>query len=179
MIDKLVVSLYASAVVTSVILGSTLLVCFLTFDFSGLWDVPINSAFMSEANIFYLSWWDLSVVQYLICVIALIYICQLLFVTLIFILSSIIRNSYIVFILFAIIFGIGMLLPGYIPANSNLSLAAAFTPFTLIYAPFVWFMGTGLYTVFEFYEVVTAGIWILILAILSFFCLQRFYRQNI
>lgn len=176
--DKFYVSIFASILVTTIIISLTLVVYFSVISYSGLWTVPISSGFNSDYGLAHISWWNMSFIRYLIYCIVLVYLCQLLFTFIAFIISSFIKNSYIVFFTFAIIFGIAQVIPGLMPGNSIFILAANFTPFVLISNPSLWFMEKGILT-FKYYEVITVSVWTLILLTMCGICTRRFKKQNL
>lgn len=178
-VDKLFVSIISSIIITTIIMGLTLLAYFILFDYSGLWNVPISTAFNWEENLPYISWWNMSFAQYLFSAIGVVYICELLFAGITFVISKIIKNSYIVFFIFVIIFGGSILIPGFMPTSSNAIFITGFTPFCLILNPFLWFMGNGSSTVFKYYEIITVGVWSILLIILCTLCIKRFKRESI
>ncbi|MGF7047397.1 hypothetical protein J2T13_001902 [Paenibacillus sp. DS2015] len=179
MLDKLLVSIAASILVTTVIVGVTLATYFMVFNYSGLWQVPISSAFNAEYDIPYISWWNMSFIAYLLWTIVLIYICQVLFVTVAFIITAFIRNSYFVFFVFGLVFGVIVTITSFIPPTTNIVFVPFFNPFYLILNSHRWFMLRDVYTTFKYYEIVTIGIWSVLLLIVCSLCLRRFKRQNI
>lgn len=179
MTDKFFASIFASIIVTTIILGITLSVYFMVFNYSGLWNVPISSYFNLEYNLPYISWWNMFFVQYLLCSIVLVYICEMLFTAITFIISAFIRNTYIVFFIFGIIFGLGWMIPAFIPRDTNAIFIGYFTPFTLVFNSSVRFMESGAFTTFKYYELITIIVWSLLLLILSSLCIRRFKRRNI
>jgi hypothetical protein len=176
--DKFYVSIFAGTLVTTIIISITLAVYFSVVSYSGLWTVPISSGFNSDYGLPYISWWDMSFIKYLFYCVVLVYLCELLFTFIAFIISSFIKNSYIVFFTFAIIFGIAQVIPGLMPGNSIFILAANFTPFVLISNPSLWFMQKGILT-FKYYEVITISIWTIILLTICGICTRRFKKQNL
>jgi len=160
-------------------MGVTLLAYFIFFDYSGLWNVPISTSFNWEYKLPYISWWNMSFVQYLLSAIGVVYICELLFAGITFVISKFIKNNYIVFFIFAIIFGGSVLIPGFMPTTSNTIFITGFTPFCLVLNPFLWFMGNGASTVFKYYEIITVGVWSVLLIILCTLCIKRFKRESI
>ncbi|MBK5241854.1 hypothetical protein [Clostridium sp.] len=176
--DKFYVSIFASILVTTIIISITLVVYFSVVSYSELWTVPISSGFNSDYGSPYISWWNMSFIIYLIYCIVLVYLCELLFTFIAYIISSFIKNSYIVFFTFAIIFGIALVIPGLMPGNSMVIFAANFTPFVLISNPSLWFMEKGILT-FKYYEVITISIWTIILLTICGLCTRRFKKQNL
>lgn len=177
-IDKLYTSILANVIVVTIVMLTGLTTYFSVFDYSGLWDVPISSALMAEGNIIYMSWWNISFVQFLFFAIGLVYICALIFTGITFIISKFVRNSYIVFFIFIMIFGIG-LFPSIAPKSSNAIFISGFTPFFLVVNPHVWFMESGAFTTFKYYELITIVIWSVMAILLSLFCIRGFKRQDI
>jgi hypothetical protein len=178
-LDKLLVSLLSSVIVTTVIIGVTLAAYFIVYDYSGVWQVPISTGFNNEYELPYISWWNLTFIQYLIGSVILIYACQILFVMIAFVLSAFIRNSYFVFFLFGLLFGASILLTTFIPPSSNAVFIPYFNPFPLILNSSRWFMMKSIYTTFQYYEIATVTIWSILLCILGSMCLRRLKKQNI
>ena len=108
-LDKLLVSIGSGIVATTFIVGITLTGYFSIFSYKGLWHVPISNYFNWETNFPFISWWNMSFAQYLISSIILVYICGILFTVITFILSIFIKNSYISFFTFGILFGLILL----------------------------------------------------------------------
>lgn len=178
-LDKFFVSIVSTILATTIILGISLGLYFITFDYSGLWNIPISSYFNTEYSFLYMSWWNMSFVQYLFASIGLVYASMWLFTGVTFIIARYIKNTYIVFFAFAIIFGLFLLVPGMLSRDSNIVFIGSFTPFILITNPFMWFMESGAFTTFKYYELATVGIWSVLLLVLSILSIKRFKRQDI
>lgn len=176
--DKLYVSIFANILAATVILITGLGLYFIIFDYSRLWNVPISSYFNTDKNFIYMSWWNMSFVQYLFSGIGLIYAITLLFTGIVFVIARAIRNNYIVFFIFAIIFGLA-LTTSIAPTNSNAIFIKSFTPFWLVMNPFIWFMEGGAFSTFKYYELFTVGIWVVLLLIFSILSIKRFKKQDI
>ena len=176
--DKLYASIFANILVTTVILITGLGLYFIIFDYSRLWNVPISSYFNTDKKFIYMSWWNMSFVQYLFSGIGFIYAITLLFTGISFIIARSIKNNYIVFSVFAIIFGLA-LTTSIAPTNSNAIFIKGFTPFWLVINPFIWFMEGGAFSTFKYYELFTVGIWAILLLILGALSIKRFKRQDI
>lgn len=177
--DKLTVSIGSGIIATTLILGITLIVYFSVFNYKGLWNVPISNYFNWE-NVFpFISWWELSFIQYLISSIILTYICGILFTIVTFILSIFMKNSYISFFAFGILFGLILLIPDIMPRSNNLIFLSGFTPFHLVLNPQIWFTGTGTFTIFKYYEIIIVGAWGLLLFIAGKLSAKRFIKEDI
>lgn len=178
-IHKLVTAIISTFVVTSVLIGLTLTTYFITYDYSGLWNVPISAYFNAEMPLPYISWWNLSFLQYLGFFVFFVFVSQYLFMGMTFILSVFIKNTYLVFFLFLLLLGLGILIPGLVPSDSNLIFYANYNPFVFILNPHEWLMGNGPFTIYKNYEALTIGIWSVLICILSALCIEHFKRQQL
>ena len=177
--DKLTVSLISTILIATIIIGVTLLIYFSVFDYSGLWSVSINSFFAQEFNMPYLTWWDMSVAKYLMLVITVTYILETIFCGITFVLSTIIKNSYVVFGVFVIMSGLLVLLPTIIPSTFNIVMLTAYTPFALILNESWWFMLKSSIATYKYYEVVTLVSWSLGVLIMGALCVNKFRKDSI
>jgi len=178
--DKLFVSLFTSILMTVVLLAATLLGYFIVFDYSGLWTVPISTGFLIEMNeIPFISWWNFTFLEYLLLTCVLVVVCQIIFVLLTFCTSMWIRNSYIVFVIFGVFFSAGLLLPSIIPKNSTMLLYTHFSPFTLAMNVKKWWMESGVFKAFKYYEIITVSGWLVALLLTAWFFINRFSRENL
>ncbi|PWA09756.1 hypothetical protein DCC39_12390 [Pueribacillus theae] len=179
MLDKLVASLIATSGITIFLLVVTLSTYFSFFDYSHLWKTAISSGFNWEFNFPYVSWWNLSFLNYLVLGILLFYVCMLLFSAFTFALSVLIKNSYFTFILFAGIFIMLFIVQSFLPTSSNVMLMAGFNLSTLVLNPHQWWMGSSGLTMFKYHELLTVGAWAVIFAILCVLALKKFAKQDI
>jgi hypothetical protein len=177
--DKLFASILVCLGVTTVLIGVTLAVYFSVFDYSHVLNIPISSAFMQEANRSYISWWNMSFIQYLFAVIAIVYVCEIIFMSIAFCIATIIKNNYIVFAVFALILCASYMLPSLMPRNSNIIFATSFSPFILVLNPQLLFMEKGAFSTFKYYEVITDCVWAALMAYLCAFCTKRFQKSDI
>jgi ABC-type transport system involved in multi-copper enzyme maturation permease subunit len=178
-IDKLCIAICSNLLVATIIIFTALSLYFTIFNYSGLWNVPISSYFNAEYSFPYMSWWNMSFKQYLFLSILVIYASMMLFTGIAFILARAIKNNYIGFFVFAIVFGLFLAVPNMIPRNTNLIFIGGFTPFFLIMNPNIWFMENEALVTFKYYELSTISIWTVLLLILSVLSVKRFKRQDI
>ncbi|MGL5244987.1 MAG: hypothetical protein ACRC7R_07450, partial [Sarcina sp.] len=179
LIDKLSSSLVASLIVITLILGVTLAIYFITFDYSSLLNVPISTYFNWEYQLPLMSWFNISFIQYLLLTIGVIYVCELLFSLVTFSISYFVRNTYLVFAVFFIIWGLIFLLPEAIGVNNPLVFLTVFTPFNLIMMPSNLFSLSGILNSFKYYEAYTLIIWTITLIVLTYILIKRFKKQNL
>lgn len=178
--DKLCSALIASFVITGFLMAGTMGTYFLTVDYSQLWNVPISTGFLIEPDGSPLiSWWDLTFIEYLLLGLAFILILQLLFTLITFVLSIWVRNSYFVFIIFAVAFELGLLLPGKMPMDSNLSLYTVFNPSSLVLGSKKWWMESGAFTPFKYFEVITVSLWLSVFILAVWFSMKKFHQRNL
>ncbi|WP_047983747.1 ABC transporter permease [Ornithinibacillus californiensis] len=179
MVDKLVASLAVSTILSVVLLAVALIVYFKVFDYTHLWHSSISSAFNWETNFPYVSWWEMSFLQYLVGAIALFYICMLLFSCSTFAIAVLLKNSYFTFFGFIAIFTILFMLQGFMPKSSNLIFVTGFNLTSLVLNPHQWFMASNGLLVFKYYEVITVLVAVVVITILFVFVMKRFNKQDI
>lgn len=121
----------------------------------------------------------MSFIQYLLFSIGLVYLITLILNGIAFIIARSIKNTYFVFFVFALIFGLFLIIPNWLPRNRNLIFIGAFTPFFLIINPHVWFMESGAFTTFKYHELSTVGIWSLMLLVIGTLSIKKFKKQDI
>ncbi|HAQ07427.1 MAG TPA: hypothetical protein DCR24_07885 [Bacillus bacterium] len=178
--DKLLAALSATGMVTAFILLAAFGTYFVAVDYSRLWHLPISTGFMIEpdGNPF-ISWWDLSFIQYFWLGILIIFVLQVLFTLITFVLSLWMKNSYVVFIVFAILFGLGLLVPGEMPKDSVLSLYTTFNPSSLVLGSKKWWMESGAFTTFKYYEIITVCVWVTGFILAGWFSMKKFHTRNL
>lgn len=177
--DKLVASLVATTAIVAFLMMSTLAIFFLIFDYSHVWKSSISSAFTWEYNFPNVTWWDMSFIVFLFCVMLLIYICTLLFSVITFAISVFTKNSYVAFILFAAFFIIAYMMPSFIPTSSRVMLAVGYNLSSIVLNPHVAFMGTSGLMMFKNYEWMTLCVWTGLSLGLCFISLRLFKKEEI
>lgn len=177
--DKMIVALGTTILLTTIIIAITLSIYFSVFDYSGLWGVSISNYFAQEVAMPYMAWWNMSILKYLITVIFVVYILEIIFCGIAFILATFIKNTYIVFGVFAMMIGSGMLLPIFIPNSLDVIIASVYTPFTLIINPSWWFMMRSGLQIYKYYEVITLLAWSIGIFGIGILCIKKFKRESI
>lgn len=177
--DKLLVCVFSSLVISIIILGITLLAYFITFDYSNVLNVPINSAFNWDYNLPYIGWFNITVIQNLGLSLLVILVCVPIFVCITFFISKIVKNSYIVFFVFYIVFGICIMIPSLVSASSPMITKVGYDVFNLILSPDSFFMQRGPFNLNKYYELITLLAWIVIAIIGSKLTMRRFKKIDI
>lgn len=177
--EKLFASCMASLSFIIPLFAITLVIYFSTFDYSGLWTSSISSAFNAERSLPFVSWWDFSFGEYLFFNGVVTISCLFLFILLTFGLAILLKNTYFTFLAIAIVFALGYIIPSFLSFSSILLLLANFNPSTLALNPHSFFMANNGLTVFQYYELLTIGIWSGISTLFVFAVYRRFKRQDI
>ncbi|MBM7553101.1 hypothetical protein [Thalassobacillus pellis] len=176
---KLAAASIAGFFVILVLIGVTFTTYFLTYDYSGLWNVPISTYFNAEMPLPYITWWNLSFLEYLGFFVLFVIIIQYLFMGITFFLSIFMKNTYLVFFCFLIIAGAGVLLPEIAPHGSNFIFYLQYTPYVMVMNPHEWLMGNGPFTIYKTYEAVTIVVWTLVTGSLCALSIRRFKRMQL
>lgn len=177
--DKLFISIVSSVVVAALILGFTLFILYLNIDITNILSTSVRSAFNWEGVFPYIFWFDNSVGVQLILTIIIILICSALFSLITFIITNLVKSSYISFFIFFIIFGISVIIPSVPSKESIIYMNMGYDLFNLIIRPSAFFMVRAPMIVDKFYEVKTLFIWTIILVILSIMSIRKFKKESI
>lgn len=177
--DKLIVCLLSSFSISIIILGITLLTYFITFDYSNMLNIPLNSAFNWEYPMPFINIFGHTVIEQLTLSILIVLICMLIFTTITFIISKLLKNSYIVFFIFFIIFGINLSVSTFVSKSSPVIMYLGYDVFNLIISPSSWFTSKVPFIVNKYHEVITIVVWICISMLGSIFVMRRFKREDI
>ncbi|SHK03238.1 hypothetical protein SAMN02745248_01597 [Hathewaya proteolytica DSM 3090] len=177
--DKLFSALIFAILATTIVVGTTLLIYFSVFDYSGLWGTSVSSCFAQEFSIPYLTWFTMSVGKYLALSVLVIYTLELIFFGLTFMLASFTKNTYITFGMFVIMLGGGIILPGLMPNTLNIVIATVYTPFILILNTSWWFMLKSDICSNKYYEIVTLISWSIGVFIVGALCVKKFKKESI
>lgn len=176
--DKIWALAGASVAVTTLILGITLSAFFVTFDYSGLWHMPVSSYFNMEMKFPYITWRPLDFIHYLSRAIGIVYLVELLFTGIAVIIAMKLKNSYFVFFIFACLFGLAIYIPGLIPKSSTWIIYSNLTPFSLIMNPHLWFIGWSIFTP-ENFEAETLAIWVILVPLFVFWGYRSFRKRDL
>lgn len=177
--DKFITTLITAGLITVYLIGVTLTIYFSVFDYSYLWKSSVNSAFNWEYTLPYVSWWNVTYVEFILWSIVLIFICLMLFASITFVMSTFLKNSYFTFFLFAAFFAISILLPKFMPKASMFIFYAGFNLPQLVLNPHMFFMGNSGLSMFKNYEMVTVGVTFVLASMVSLYSFKKFNKQDI
>jgi len=174
-IKKLISVFFATTAIVLVMTSLTLGIYFSIFDYSGLWHISMGSVFIGHIPSY-----SLTFLQYLLAVVGMIYVGQLLFALLIFALSKLIRSSYLTILAFFILFIIGLSIYSWFPLHSNFVFYSGFNPFYLLFRYLGnAFMRGPISESHRHLELITIGIWTVILLISAKWSYSRFKVSNL
>lgn len=177
--DKLLVCIFASLFVSIIILGISLLAYFITFDYSNVLNVPINSSFNWDYQLPYIGWFNITIIQNLALSLLVILVCVTIFVCITFVICKMVKNSYIVFFVFFIIFGIFIMIPSLVSTSSPMITKVGYDVFNLILSPSSFFIQKGPLNLNKYYELITVLSWIIIAMVGSELTIRRFKKIDI
>lgn len=176
-LDKLWAALITNVSMLTIVLATGLAAYFSMFSYQEFWYVPISSYFNAGKE-WFLSWWNLSFIEYLAAVIFLAYLLMMLFTLMTVVIARWIRNSYLVFFTFLCLFGIIFVNQALMSKNSILFLFGYFTPVNLILNSFIWFMQRAS-TFTAYFEMITVVAWFVILLLSVMYCSRSFQKCDL
>ena len=177
-LDKLKAITYTVVPISTGLLAIVLTTYFSIYDYSRVFNTSINSFFNWETSFPYVGWFNLSVKEYFILILIIIYISIFIFIGIAFVVARFIKNSYVSFVVCCILNGIGFVLPSLAPTSTKLFIYATLTPFTLIINLNARFMQNS-FTNFKYYELITIGIWVGIIACAIHYSIKSFKKCSI
>lgn len=176
--DKLLVGILASIVIAITMLSSTLIFYFINYDYSGVWNSSISSAFNVDVSQ-YITWYDFSFKEYLIAAILVVIIISILIGMMTFVVCNVVKSSYKTFALNFLIYGLSFMTPDLFSQSSSMFIYANYNLPTLILNPHMWFVGSSRILSGEYYlEMTLIGTGILLTSLLLI-VMQRFKKENI
>ncbi|TCJ01516.1 hypothetical protein [Cytobacillus praedii] len=176
-LNKFFAALITNVSILSILLAISLAVYFSVFSYREFWLVPISSSFNAGKE-WFMSWWNLSFIEYLAVAVVLSYLLIILFTLITVVLARWIRNSYLVFFTFLCLFGAIFINQGMFENSSMLFLLGSFTPVHLILNSFVWFMQRTI-TFTAYYEIITILAWYVILLLAVFYSAKSFQKCDL
>jgi len=176
-LDKLWAALITNVFVWSFLLVISLVAYFSVFSYREFWHVPISSLFNAGKE-WFMSWWNLSFVEYLAAAVLLSYLLIILFTLITVIITRWIRNSYLVFFTFLCMFGVIFVNQSLFPSSNILFLFGYFTPVNLILNSFVWFMQRTV-TFTAYFEIMTVVVWFVLLLLCVMYCARSFRKSDL
>ncbi|MGX4598990.1 hypothetical protein [Faecalimicrobium sp. JNUCC 81] len=177
--DKLAVCLLSSFIISLIILGVTLLAYFITFDYSNILNIPLNSAFNWENIMPIINIFGHTFINQLMLSILIVIVCMLIFTAITFVISKLLKNSYIVFFVFLIIFGINLSVSTFVSKSSPIIMHLGYDVFNLAIRPGSWFTSKIPFISNKYYELITIVVWGCMCMLSLMFVIKRFKKEDI
>ncbi|MBO3445584.1 hypothetical protein [Clostridium sp. CCUG 7971] len=177
--DKLAVCLLSSFIISLIILGVTLLAYFITFDYSNILNIPLNSAFNWENIMPIINIFGHTFINQLMLSILIVIVCMLIFTAITFVISKLLKNSYIVFFIFLIIFGINLSVSTFVSKSSPIIMHLGYDVFNLAIRPGSWFTSKIPFIANKYYELITIVVWGCMCMLSLMFVIKRFKKEDI
>lgn len=162
-----------------VLMAGTLAVFFSLHDYSGLWSVNVGSGLNWEYQTPYVFWWDITMWQYLLLAVAIIFISWLIITAATFALAVSVQNSYIVSITILIVLLALFVVPSYLTFSSLLLLVSHFNLMLLVLNPHMLLNGLSGMSGFWYHELLTLSIFVLLAVGLAVWSMKRFKRKDL
>lgn len=176
--DKLLVALCVTIIGTIVILGITLIMYFIVFDYSAVMNVPISSALNWELTPT-ISWFNITIVQYLALAIVAVFILATIFALITFVICSILKSSYKTFFVFFILFGMVFMVQKFISNSSALLIPSHYNVVIMTLNPHMWFREAGPFMTDKYYIVITLMTNLAMAMVVTIICIKRFKKESI
>ncbi|WP_297632173.1 hypothetical protein [uncultured Clostridium sp.] len=177
--NKLKASLIGGGVFLTIILVVTLGIFFIIYDYSRVFNSLINSVFNWESIYPQLSWINVTVREFLMINIGLIYAIGTMIIFIISYISKITKNTYITFFIGVIIYGGLYLLPDILNKSLILQGISTYNPIMILEG--ISFSFSMFSTVFpnKYFEVITIITWSIFIYIGYGISDRRFKREDI
>lgn len=176
-VDKMFAALITNIGIVTFLFSISFTVYFNVFSYKEFWHVPISN-FFNAGKGWFMSWWNLTFLEYLMAAIALSYLLIIIFSFLTIIIARWIHNSYLVFFIFIILFGCIFATQGLTSASNFSFILGYFTPVSLILNSFVWFMYRPV-TITAYYEFITVAVWFVLLLSATVYCVKSFRKTDL
>ena len=178
LLNKGLASLLASFIGFAALFGGTLVTYFTIYDYSAVWQASISSGINWEYQLPYITWWDLSVVQYFVLSLCIVAVILMIVVLLTFAIAVFMKNSYYTWITVVVLLMAMFIMPMYF-SNSVLLWLSSFNISLLLMNPHQYFNGGTTFMMTKFNEVSSLFIWLAIASIAVFIAIRYFNRKDV
>ncbi len=154
-------SLVCSLMVIAVLFGVTLGTYFTVYDYSTMWQIDISSGMNWEYTFPYITWWSISLWQYLLLAVVILTFVLIIVMLLTFTISVFVKNSYFTWLLSVLLLLAMYVMPTYFP-NSTLQWMMHYNVTLLLLNPHQFFNGGTSFMMMQYHEFSTLLLWLLI-----------------
>lgn len=179
---KLCASLTVAIALTAVVLGVSLCVFFLRFDFSGVWDDNVSSMFNYAVNEYgkpFMTWQSFTVKGYLWATIGITFGMAICFCLLGYAAGVFVRNGYGAFIAAALVIGITFLVKVLFPMGSVSRAIWGLTPIWLWKNSGLWFTDGGADIIWANFESIGLFLSLTVLSITAFIATKIYKKREL
>lgn len=179
---KLCASLTAAIALTAVILGVSLCVFFLRFNFSGVWNDNVSSMFnyaVNENGKPFMTWYSFTIQEYLWSTIGITFGMVVSFCLLGYAAGVFFRNGYGAFIAAALVVGITFLAKVFFPVGSVSRAIWGLTPIWLWKNSGEWFTDGGADIIWPNFESVGIFVSLILLSNIAFIATKIYQRREL
>lgn len=178
LLNKGLASLLASFVVLAILFGGTLVTYFTVYDYSTVWQASISSGFNWEYRLPYITWSDLSVLEYFLSALGIIIAVLIIVVMLTFTIAVMVKNSYYTWIICILLLIAMFVVPSYF-SNSVLLWMSHYNITLLLMNPHQYFNGGTTFMMMQHHEVWTLLISLFIASIGVGWAIRYFNRKDV
>lgn len=171
--------LHVSLLAFVLLAGCSLGLFFIVYDYSSVWNTAVSSGLNWEYKLPYITWWPLTVWQYLVLVLVAELFVVLIVSVLTFMVSLYIRNSYFTWIICLSMLIALFLLPSFLNAFPVLQFIASLNLSLLLMNPHMYFTGGTTFTMIQYFELWTILLWLVISLAGSGWAIRRFYKRDV
>lgn len=179
---KLYASLTTTAALTAIMVGVSLYVYFLVFNFSGVWNDNVSSMFNFAVNEYgkpFMTWKSYTVAAYLWATIGLTFGMTVCFCLLGYAAGVFVRNGYGAFIAAVLVIGLTFLAKPLFPIGSVLRAMLGLTPVWLWKNNGAWFTDGGADIIWANFESLGLIVSLTVLAVAAFIATKIYYKREL
>lgn len=176
---KFLASLSVSLLAFVLLVGFSLGVFFIVYDFSNVWNAPVSSALNWEYKLPYITWWPLTIWQFLVLAILIELFVVLIVSILTFAISLYVRNSYFTWIICMAMLVALFVLPSILNAYPLLQFISSLNITLVLLNPHMYFTGGTNFTMIQYFELWTLLLWMFIALVSSGWATRRFLKKDV
>lgn len=176
---KLQACLLVGMLAFALLAGGSMGLFFIVYDYSSVWNTAVSSGLNWEYKLPYITWWPLTVWQYLVLALLVELLVVLIVAVLTFTVSLYIRNSYFTWVICLAMLIALFLLPSFLNAFPVLQFIASLNLSLLLMNPHMYFTGGTTFTMIQYFELWTILLWLIISLISSGWAIRRFYIRDV
>lgn len=176
---KFLASLSVSFLAFVLLAGFSLSVFFMVYDFSSVWNTPVSSGLNWEYKLPYITWWPLTVWQFLVLAILTELFVVLIVSILTFAISLYVKNSYFTWIICMTFLVALFVVPSFLNAYPLLQFISSLNITLVLLNPHMYFTGGTTLTMIQYFELWTILLWMFVALVSSGLATRRFLKKDV